>query len=86
MQSKLTFSSFAIKEKSDLSEIITEKYFPNVFDFFLKSITTSSILPFKTLTYFDDFGQIIKIPFKHYSTDYITSGQRAILDNRVKSY
>ena len=49
-------------------------------------IKKMALFDIKTLTYFDDFGQIIKIPFKNYSTDYITSGQRAILDNRVKSY
>lgn len=38
----------------------------------------------KTLTYFDDYGHTIKTNFRDYSTDYLTSGQRAILENKVK--
>lgn len=49
-------------------------------------IEKMKLFDIKTLTYFDNLGKIIKTPFKNYSTTYITSGQRAILDNRVKYY
>ena len=38
------------KEKSDLSEIIIPKDLPKVLDFFLRSTTTSNILPLVTVT------------------------------------
>ena len=43
-------------ERGYFSELLrakeTKKNFPYVFEFFLKSIATSNILPFMTVTYF----------------------------------
>ena len=41
------------RPKPFLSDKIILKFFPKVLDFFLKSITQSKILPFKTFTNLD---------------------------------